>query len=101
MPIRLELDYWSHSQGVQAPANIKPCRQSKTGLSFTPSDEGEGKSYDVRIDVDIDSEEERAFKALLTVLDPESDSPTMSAIEQLIEVAFLAGIEFSQKAETT
>ena len=97
MAYALEIGYWAHSSGVQAPGGIKKVRASRKSLIFKKNKTEDGEAFYVQVALPLEDGEEKALEALLLILDPLGGSLAVQAIEVIIEEAFLAGIEFARR----
>lgn len=95
MPFRIELNY-THPDRMHA--YISGCdKKLKHGITWKPVQFGEEGELDISIDIPLDLDERNGLNALLLVADHGGNNPTMRAIGNALEAAFVAGITYATK----
>jgi hypothetical protein len=98
MSLFVNVEYWSHSSGIQAPSQIKFGEVASDILRITPEEVDDGEAFTISVNPELSAENEVQLEALIKVLDPEQGSETMDALHLLLESVFLAGIEFAEQS---
>lgn len=99
MPYRLDIEYFPN-HGV-AGAHIERCDKTlKHGFHSEQIKFGEKGDAKILADIPLDDAQFWHLEALLRIIDPDSNSSPLSALECVIETAFLAGVQHAEKAKT-